>query len=290
MPARPPDGRAAAIPRSWLFVPGDSPRKMRRAAASGADALILDLEDSVAPEARPAARAAVAAFLSEGAPRGPAVWVRVNALDTGITAQDVAALAGRDVAGFVLPKCAGPDHVEALARMIPPGAGILAIATETVRALRRLMREDWSHPRLTALTWGGEDLAADLGATANRGDGGRYLGPFLLARDVTLLAAAEAGVAAIDAVHPDFRDLAGLAAETREAASLGFAGKMAIHPAQIPVIHDALRPDAAEIAWAERVIAALEAAGGGVAQLDGHMLDRPHLRKARRILDRAGRG
>lgn len=277
--------------RSWLFVPGDSPRKLEKAVGSGADALILDLEDAVAPADKPAARAEVARALQAPAPM--ARFVRVNALDTGLTRDDIAATLAPGLAGYVLPKCEGPDDVSRLCRMVADLGGrddlpVLAIATETVRAVRRLMRENWRHPRLCGLAWGGEDLAADLGAARNRGEDGAYLGPFRMARELTLLAAAEAGVAAIDAVFTDFQNPAALAGETRAGAVLGFAGKMAIHPAQIPVIHEALRPEPGEIIRARKIIAAMAAAGDGVARLDGQMLDRPHLRQAERLLARAG--
>jgi len=278
--------------RSWLFVPGDSARKIARAAGSGADALILDLEDAVAPEGKSAARALVAAALHEPAPMPR--FVRVNALGTGLAEADVAALAPAGPAGWVLPKCEGAGDVAALVRLIDraggdPGAPVLALATETARGVLNLMRADWAHPRLAGLTWGAEDLAADLGAGSNRDATGAYAGPFRLARDLTLLAARAAGVAAVDAVFTDLTDPEGLAAEARAAAALGFDGKLAIHPAQVAVIHAAFAPDAAALDWARRVIAALDAAGTGVARLDGRMLDRPHRLQAERILARADR-
>lgn len=275
--------------RSWLFVPGDSPRKMEKALQSGADALILDLEDAVAPADKARARELVAAFLAQ--PAEIARFVRVNALDTGLTESDVAATAGLGLQGYVLPKCEGPDDIATLAALMDhhkgePDLGILAIATETARAVRRLMREDWSHPRLHALTWGGEDLSADLGASRNRDDRGGYLGPFQLARDLTLFAAAEAGVAAIDAVFTDFSDADGLSSETAAACALGFAGKMAIHPAQVSVIHQALRPSTEELDWARNVLDSFAVSESGVTRLGNLMLDRPHLIKAQRILAR----
>lgn len=231
--------------------------------------------------------------MSRAEPADVARFVRVNALDTGLTEADVAATATTGLQGYVLPKCEGPDDIATLAALMDrhggaASLGILAIATETARAVRRLMREDWSHPRLLGLTWGGEDLSADLGAARNRGAQGRYLGPFQLARDLTLFAAAEAGVAAIDAVFTDFSIAEGLAAETAETCAMGFTGKMAIHPAQVAVIHQALRTTAEELDWARSVIAALAESGGGVARLGNQMLDRPHLIKAQRILARAG--
>lgn len=275
--------------RSYLFVPADSPRKMTRAAESGADALILDLEDAVAPANKVAARTEAARFLAEPMPMKR--FVRVNALATGLTEKDVAATIAAAPDGYVLPKCEGPDDIETLSALIAKlgggdGIGIMSIGTETVRGLRRLMREDWGHPRLAALAWGGEDLSADMGAERNRDAAGAYLGPFLMARDHTLLAALEADADAVDAVFTDFRDEAGLMQEARLAKTLGFSGKMAIHPAQVAVIHAAFRPEPAEVDWAKAVIAALAATGEGVASLNGMMLDRPHLVRARKILER----
>ncbi|MEC9267848.1 MAG: CoA ester lyase [Pseudomonadota bacterium] len=275
---------------SYLFVPGDSARKMEKALESGAGALILDLEDAVGPDAKGAARDLVAAFLGKPAPM-PRL-VRVNALDTGLTEADIAATAGAGPAGYVLPKTEGRDDIEALSRLMDRhGAaaecGVLVIATETVRAVRALLSQDWSHPRLTGMAWGGEDLAADLGATANRGPDGHYHSPFRFARDAMLFAAKSAGVAAIDSVFTDFRDDAGLAAEAQTAAGCGFDGKLAIHPAQIAPIHQAFTPTDTQIDWARRVVSAMAQAGAGVARLDGKMLDRPHLKQAQAILKRA---
>ena len=279
--------------RSYLFVPADSPRKLERASASGADALILDLEDSVAGERKADARAIAARHLAEiSGTSGPACFVRVNALATGLMEDDVAAtIPGRPV-GYMLPKCEGAGDIEALSRMISHHGGgseigIIAIATETVRAVRSLMRSDWRHPRLRALTWGGEDLASDMGALRNRAADGDYLSPFLMARDLTLLAALEAGVEAVDAVYTDFRDIEGLSTESRLASELGFSGKMAIHPLQIEPIHAAFVPDASQIFWAQDVLKSLAEAESGVASVNGQMLDAPHALRARRILARA---
>ena len=276
------------IPRSWLFVPGDSPRKMEKALGSGADALILDLEDAVAADAKPFARREVARFLATPAPMPR--HVRLNALASGQIEADIAATITARPAGYVLPKAEGPEDIDRLARMIAlaggSGIGITVIATETARGLRRLARLDWSHPALGAITWGGEDLSADLGASHNRDAAGAYLPLFQSARDTTLLAAREAGAAAIDAVFTAFDDPAGLEAETRAAVALGFDGKLAIHPAQIPVIHRAFTPSAEQLDWARQVVALL--ASQGTARLGGQMLDRPHLLQARKLLARGG--
>ncbi|CAM4123090.1 HpcH/HpaI aldolase/citrate lyase family protein [Palleronia rufa] len=277
--------------RSWLFVPGDSMAKMEKAAGSEADALILDLEDSVAAGAKPAAREAAAAFLGRPAPM--ARFVRVNALDTGLAEADVAAVQPAQPDGYVLPKCAGPEDVETLARLIDAGGTggqpILPIATETPRAVQALMARDWTHPRLVGLSWGAEDLAAELGALSNKDAKGRFHSPFVLARDAMLMAARAAGVPAIDTVYTDFRDPGGLDAEARAALEVGFAGKLAIHPAQCATINQTFTPSEDSLAWARAVVAAMEAAGGGVAQLHGRMLDQPHLKQARALLARAGR-
>lgn len=279
--------------RSYLFVPADTPRKLERAGESGADALILDLEDSVATERKAEARAIAARYLAEASDRrGPACFVRVNSLATGLSEDDVAAtLAGRPT-GYMLPKCEGREDIETLSRLIERHGGdseigVLAIATESVRAVRSLMRTDWGHPRLRAMCWGGEDLASDMGALRNRAADGRYLSPFLMARDLTLMAALEAGVAAVDAVYTDFRDTEGLSRESRAASELGFSGKMAIHPNQVAPIHAAFVPDPAQIRWAQDVIASLAGAETGVASINGQMLDAPHTLRARRILARA---
>lgn len=277
---------------SWLFAPADDERKAEKALASAADVVILDLEDAVPVSAKQAAWPLAQAALRRES--GAARYVRVNDLATGLTADDVAATIVARPDGYVLPKCEGPDDIEALAAMIrqhrPDEApGILAIATETVRGVRNLMRLDWAHPMLTGLTWGGEDLRADLGALSNLDEAGAYLPPFALARDLALFAAKEAGVLAIDAVFVDFRNADALAAEARFAKSVGFDGKMAIHPAQIDVINRNMAPSPEDVDWARRVIAALREACEGVAQLDGRMLDRPHARLAEKILNEVAR-
>jgi len=275
-------------PRCYLFVPGDSARKLEKSLESGADALILDLEDSVGPDAKQAARETVAAFLGRAAPM--ARYVRVNALDTGLTEADVAATAPGKPDGFVLPKCEGRDDIAELSRLIEKhdggDAGIFAIGTETVRAVRSLLATDWSHPRLTALTWGAEDLAADMGAVRNRGDDGGYYTPFRFARDAMLFAAKAAGVAAVDSVYTNFRDETGLILEAKEALDCGFTAKMAIHPSQVAPIQKVFTPTGEQVDWARKIIAAMEEAGNGVVQIDGRMIDRPHVKTARNILDR----
>ena len=277
--------------RSILFVPGDSPRKIERGAESAADALILDLEDSVHPDAKAQARLVVADALRS--PSRLRRIVRVNALDSGHFEQDLQALVADPPEAVVLPKCASWHDIEAASKQLDAvGLAIdrvrlLPVATETARALRNLMRSDWSHPRLLGLTWGAEDIAADLGALTNREDG-VYTGVFCLARDVCLLAAREAGVLALDTAFIDVRDVQGCELEARRAFRAGFDGKLAIHPAQIDPINRAFTPSAEQIDWAHRVLEALDRSGEGVASLDGRMIDMPHQRSAMKILRSVG--
>lgn len=273
--------------RSLLFVPGDRPDRMEKALASGADALILDLEDSVAPVAKGDARAAIAAFLAR--PAGAvARFVRINPLDSGMTADDLAAARGAD--GIVLPKAAGGADVAALDAMLAgESARILPIATETPAAIFALGSYAGCSPRLIGLTWGAEDLPAAIGAESSRGADGRYTTPYEMVRALTLFGAHAAGVAPVETVYPDFRDLAGLEAYCARARRDGFTGMMAIHPAQVAVINAAFTPDAAAIAHARAVVAAFAAnPGAGALQLDGKMIDAPHLKAARALLARAG--
>ncbi|MGA1798839.1 CoA ester lyase [Sphingomonas sp. 4RDLI-65] len=280
--------------RSLLFVPGDRPERFAKAGASGADAIILDLEDSVAASAKDAARAAIAAHLRDArGDRGDVgVFVRVNPIDTDLFAQDLAALAGLSPGSIVMPKAEGADSVRLLAeRLAAAGidAPILPIATETPAAIFQLGSYAGSGVRLAGLTWGAEDLPAAIGATTAREDDGRYTAPYELARSLTLFAAHAAGVAAIETVYPAFRDLDGLDAYARRAARDGFTGMMAIHPAQVTTINAAFTPDADQIAQARSIVAAFAAApDAGALQVDGRMVDAPHLKQARRLLDRAG--
>jgi len=278
--------------RSWLFVPADSERKFARASAGEADALILDLEDSILPPNKPAARAGARAML--GAPRGRQLrWVRINALETGLALEDLAAVMPAAPDGIVLPKSTGAEHVRQLghwldafeaAHGLPPGrTRILAIAAETGASLFGLGGYAQAGPRLAGLTWGAEDLSADLGGLANRA-GGAWLGPHRLARDLCLAAAAAAGVAAIDTVHVEINDLDGLAEDARAARRDGFAGKTVIHPSHVAPVNAAFTPAPEELDWARRVVAAFADGGAGASRLDGKMLDQPHLRLARRLL------
>jgi len=281
--------------RSLLFVPAGVPKMLEKAAASGADVVIYDLEDAVRPADKDAARALLAGHLATRAQVGPRVAVRVNDLSTEWHKVDIEAIVPLRPDYLVLPKTTGPVDLETLAASIypleqQPGAtGIIAIATEAVASVLSLARRPWAHPRLRALMWGGEDLAADMGASANRTASGSYSSPFRLARDLCLLAAKEARVAAIDAVFTDFRNGEALREEAREARCDGFDGKAAIHPAQVPVINEVFCPTQEELDWAQRVLGAIAAAGSGVAVVDGQMIDAPHAVRARRILASARR-
>ncbi|MFZ3581498.1 HpcH/HpaI aldolase/citrate lyase family protein [Loktanella sp. DJP18] len=269
--------------RSYLFVPGDSARKQDKARGTGADALILDLEDSVAPENKDAARRLTADWLATPAPM--ARFVRINALSTGRTDEDIAATAPGRPDGYVLPKCECLADIARTADLIAAAgsnAPILIIATETVRAVRQLMTADWSHPALGGMAWGAEDLAADLGAFSNRDVDGRWRAPFAMARTLALLAAKEAGVASVDGPFTGLGDTKGLIREAEAAFTEGFDGKLAIHPAQVPIINAAFTPTADQMTHAQRVVDAM--AGSGVASLDGQMLDQPHLVQAQKIL------
>jgi len=276
--------------RSLLFVPGDRPDRMEKALASGADALILDLEDAVAPAAKAEARKAVAGFLN--AATQARIWVRVNPLASVENERDLIAILPCHPDGLVLPKAEGGASVTELARRLAERgnatAQILAIATETPAAIFALGSYAGAK-RLAGLTWGAEDLPAAIGAATSREADGRFTPPYELARSLCLFGAAAAGVAAIETVYPAFSDIEGLAAYAARARRDGFTGMMAIHPDQVPVINAAFTPSAAEIAHARAVVAAFEAnPEAGALALDGRMIDRPHLLQAQRILELAG--
>jgi citrate lyase subunit beta / citryl-CoA lyase len=280
--------------RSMLFVPGDSPRKFERAKRSGADALILDLEDSVAINVKPDARRNVASMLDQREP-GQTIVVRVNAFDTGMTLHDLQAIVGK-ADGVMLPKCSCGQDVDRMSHYldafevaagIEPGrTAILPIVTENGRSLLSLGDYRNCGKRLSGLVWGAEDLAADVGATEKR-DANGYHGPFRLARDLCLLAAAAAGVPAIDTVYIDIRDLSGLEKEAREARRDGFAAKMVIHPSHVETVNLAFGDSERDVLWARQVVEAFDASpGAAVFRLDGQMIDYAHVALARKILDR----
>ncbi|HVC55420.1 MAG TPA: CoA ester lyase [Stellaceae bacterium] len=279
--------------RSLLFVPADSERKLARSLESGADALILDLEDSVVAANRPTARKQAREFMEAHGPERVRRYVRINPLASGLALDDLAATVAGRPDGILLPKCV-PADVRTLDHYLsafeaacgaPLGAiRIVAIATETAQAVFALGGYRGASPRLEALTWGAEDLSASIGGN-NRTIAGDYDGPYLLARSLCLLAAAAAEVLAIDTIYTDFKDDAGLKAESFAARRSGFAGKMAIHPAQLAIINEAFSVSAAERDWAERVVAAFAARpDAGTLALDGKMIDKPHLVLARRLL------
>lgn len=278
--------------RSLLFVPADRPERFAKAAATGADALILDLEDSVAVERKTRGRDAIAKALSDTA-LGLKRFVRVNPLGSPHITADLAALSGLHLDGIMLPKAEGAASVHALLELLATAkiaAPVLPIATETPRAMFQLgSYQDVAH-NLAGLTWGAEDLPAAIGATTSREPDGRYTPPYELARSLTLLAAHAAGTEAIETVYPDFRDLDGLSAYAARAARDGFTGMMAIHPSQVSIINAAFTPDEAALAHAQEIIDAFAARPGvGALQVNGRMIDAPHLKQAQKLLLRAGR-
>jgi citrate lyase subunit beta/citryl-CoA lyase len=284
--------------RSWLFVPGDSDRKADKAATCGADILIFDLEDSVAASQKELARKMVADRITDSG-RDWSLWVRVNPLDGGLTVDDLDAVVRPGLAGILLPKPEGGPDVsrladaiasrEAAAGIAPGTIRIAPVATETATALFTLGSYASAHPRLAALTWGAEDLAADIGAATNRGDDGDFTTPYKLVRNLALFAAAAARVPAIDTLHADFRDVEGLERECRTSRRDGFIGRLAIHPAQVEVINRCYTPSEAEILWARRIVDAFAAnPDAGALGLDGKMIDLPHLVAARKTLAAAG--
>ncbi len=285
--------------RSFLFVPADSERKLVKGPASGADGLILDLEDSVATDRKMVARDMALAYLKSANRAGPKLYVRVNALDTGLTLGDLAAAMQGKPDGIVFPKCVGQvdldlmsnylDALEAREGIERGTTRILTIATESAAAILSLTAAPAKHARLIGHSWGGEDLMADLGALAKGPSPGVYDDTFKLARTVNLMASVAAGVTAYDTVYPDIRNVEGLRAEAQDARRMGYGGKIAIHPDQVAIIHEVFTPTEAEISWAERVIATFEGnPGAGVLTMDGKMLDKPHLVLARRLVSRKG--
>lgn len=279
--------------RSLLFVPGDSRRKFDKARQSGADVLILDLEDSVALGQKESARQVTAAMLKE-ARGGQRLFVRVNSLDSGLHLQDLAAVMPCQPDGIVLPKSESGGDVRRLGfyldafevshGQVPGLTRILAIVTETANSIAGLSTYVNCSTRLWGMLWGGEDLSADLGAYGNRHEG-RYAGPYQMARNACLVGARAAGVKPIDAVYTDVKNMQGLRAEADEAKFDGFTAKAVIHPAHVDVVNAAFSPDEHEIAWAMRIVQAFrDSPEAGVVNIDGKMIDRPHLLQANRVL------
>jgi citrate lyase subunit beta / citryl-CoA lyase len=284
--------------RSFLFVPGDSVRKFESAKKTAADALILDLEDSITPDQKVAARGITRGMLDTRDPKQK-IYIRVNALDTGLTLGDLAAVMPGRPDGIVLPKCEGAadvnqlafylDAFEAASALTPGGTRIVVVATETARAVLKLHDFEGASLRLWGMMWGAEDLAASLGASSNRSNG-RFRGPFLLARDLCLISAAAIGVVAIDTIATDIDDLAGLKEEAVAARHDGFRSKAVIHPKHVDVVNAAFMPTEDEIAWSRKIVKAFDDnPTSGVVRVDGKMIDKPHLRAALNILALAGR-
>jgi len=286
--------------RSLLFVPADSARKLDKAMTSGADALIVDLEDSVAYDGKAAARLSAVAFLKEAAAATarPYLLVRVNGLQTGLTDADLEAIVPARPDAIMLPKAEGGASVvhadaklavrEAIGGLPDGHVKILALATETAAALFLAGTFAGASARLMGLTWGAEDLSAELGARANRDADGRFLDPYRLARVLSLAGAAAAAVPAFDTVYVDFRNAEGFRRECEDACRDGFVGKMAIHPAQVPIINEVFTPSADALSRAQSIIDAFaKNPGAGVVGIGGVMYDRPHLACAQRLLAQA---
>jgi citrate lyase subunit beta / citryl-CoA lyase len=288
--------------RSLLFVPADSAKKLDKAMTSGADALIVDLEDSIAPDGKARARQSAAGFLKEAlaTPTRPQIHVRVNGLQTGLIDADLDAIAPAGPDAIMLPKAEGGASVahadaklavrEAINNLPDGHIKIVALATETAASLFVVGTFAGASARLTGLTWGAEDLSAELGAQANRDAQGRFLDPYRLARVLCLAGAAAAAVPAIDTVYVDFRDTDGFRRECEEACRDGFTGKLAIHPAQVPIINDVFTPSPAALERAREIVDAFAASpGAGVVSIGGVMYDRPHLARAQRLFSQGKR-
>jgi citrate lyase subunit beta / citryl-CoA lyase len=286
--------------RSWLFAPGDSTKKMDKAAASEADIAIFDLEDAVAPEAKPEARRMVHDRIAGESDEARArLWVRINPLDTDMAVQDLAAIMPAKPGGLLLPKSRGGSDVERLAHFLTAleaangialgQTPVLVLATETAGAMFHC--GDYAGaPRLAGLTWGAEDLSDALGASDNRGPDGTYDHPYLLARSLCLLGAAHAGVQPVETIHADFRELDGLEARARDVKRQGYTGMLAIHPAQVEVINRVFTPSEEDLAAAQAIVDIFAAnPGAGTIGHEGKMLDRPHLDRAKGLLRAAGR-
>ncbi len=285
--------------RSLLFVPADSERKLAKGLTSPADVLLLDLEDAVAQARKMEARRSAAEFITANAARIEArLFVRINPLDSGMAMQDLASVVVSGLAGIMLPKTNSAadvlhlghclDALEARAGIAAGSIAILPVATETAQAMLNMQSFSAPLPRLVAVTWGAEDLSAAIGAVANRDEDGSYSPLYTLAGSLCLCAAAAAGVPPIETIHADFRDSAGLAATSRASRRRGFRGRMAIHPDQVPIINEAYTPSSAELAHAQAIVDAFAAnPDAGALNLDGAMIDKPHLTQALRTLGQA---
>ncbi len=288
--------------RSLLFVPADSERKLAKGLTSAADVLILDLEDAVAQSRKVGARGTAAEFIGANAAalaaRQTRIFVRINPLDTGLAMGDLASVVVPGLAGIMLPKTNSAadvvhlghclDALEARAGIAAGSVLVLPVATETAQAMLNMQSFNAPIPRLAAVTWGAEDLSTAIGAMANRDENGEYSPLYVLAASLCLCAAAASDVPPIDTVHTDFRDSAGLTAACRASRRRGFRGRMAIHPDQVPIINEAYTPSSAELAHAQRIVDAFAAQpDAGALNLDGAMIDKPHLTQALRTLGQA---
>jgi len=274
--------------RSLLFVPADSERKIDKALGCGADVIILDLEDSVAPQNKPDARKLAAQVLARPRPEGIRIFVRINALDTGLTVDDLDAVTPGKPDGLIQPKTATGGCVEQLAAMVGNTMPIIAIGTETAKAMFGLGSYHKLKAKLLGLAWGAEDLSNELGAQANRTPDGLLTEPYRLARTLCLYGARAAGIDPVDTVYVDFRNQAGLEADCIEAVRDGFTCKMAIHPAQVEVINRVFTPSPGQVEEANRIIEAFaKADNAGVVGIDGKMYDIPHLNRSKKLIQRA---
>jgi citrate lyase subunit beta/citryl-CoA lyase len=283
--------------RSFLFVPADDPKKFTKAVASGADAVIIDLEDSVSPERKVEARGLVCEYLNaHSLPRSPELWVRINPIDDG-GLDDLVEFIRAAPDGIVVPKISHPSDLVRLSHMLDAlerrdnlmsQTRLLAVATETASApLNLSLFPDTPLPRLYGLTWGAEDLSTAIGATTNRSIDGQWAFTYKMVRSACLLAAKACGVAAVETLYADFRDVEGLAADCTEANREGFTARCAIHPCQVGPINTAFTPSQEDVARAQRIVEAFAAVPGkAVVGLDGMMLDIPHLKQAERVLAR----
>ena len=281
--------------RSLLFVPGDSEKKLAKSISTSADALILDLEDSVSHDRTAIARSMVSEFLKAHSNRAQQLWVRINPLQTPLALHDLVAVMAGKPDGIMLPKPLNAKDAQQLDHCLSAlevreglelgSTRIIPVATEVVGALFDLQSYAGATPRLQGLTWGAEDLATALGATSNRNEQGDFTFTYQLARSLCLLASAHAEVQAIDTLSVDFKDMKALAADVQNARREGFSGKLAIHPDQVEVINQGFTPSANDISHAQRIVDAFaQAQGAGAVQLDGKMVDKPHLTQALRLL------
>lgn len=286
--------------RSWLFAPGDSERKMEKATASDADVVIFDVEDAVVEDAKPRARSMISGFLkAQPAETRSRLWVRINPLQGPYALADLAAIMPARPGGIMLPKACGRAEVDKLDNYLSAlevAAGsqqgstkVIALVTETAEGMFTTGTYGGA-PRLVAMTWGAEDLADAIGASENRNPDGSYGFTYELARSLCLLGAAAAGVSAVETIHGDFRDDAGLRARAERVRRAGYRGMLAIHPNQVPIINDAFTPGAEELAQAQQIVDLFAAnPGAGTIGLNGAMLDRPHLARAQALLALAAR-